>query len=155
SEPRFTMLETIREFALERLAEHGQEQMLRRRYAAYYLTLAEQGEQGLQGPDSRRWLDRLEAEHDNLREVLAWSQTTEGDHELGLRLAAALWWFWWARGHGSEGRRWLAQALTNQDSRDPNKAPLAVQAKALVAAGVLAAAMDIQAARGPLEAALA
>jgi predicted ATPase/transcriptional regulator with XRE-family HTH domain len=150
-EPRFTMLETIREYALERLAEHGEEELLRRRYASYYLTLAEQGEQGLQGPDSRRWLDRLETEHDNLRAVLAWSQTTAGDHELGLRLAAALWWFWWARGHGSEGRYWLAQALADLGSNDP----LAVRAKALVAAGVLAAAMDVTAARGPLEAALA
>jgi predicted ATPase/transcriptional regulator with XRE-family HTH domain len=155
AEPRFTMLETIREYALERLAEHGQAEVLRRRYAAYYLTLAEQGEQGLQGPDSRRWLDRLETEHDNLRAVLAWSQTTEGDSELGLRLAAALWWFWWARGHGSEGRHWLSQALTEQDSEHLNQAPLAVRAKALVAAGVLAAAMDIRAARRPLEAALA
>jgi predicted ATPase/transcriptional regulator with XRE-family HTH domain len=155
AEPRFTMLETIREYALERLREHGQEEILRRRYATYYLTLAEQGEHGLQGPDSRRWLERLETEHDNLRAALAWSQTTVGDHELGLRLAAALWWFWWARGHGSEGRRWLAQALNDQDSADPNKAPLAVRAKALVAAGVLAAALDIQAAHGLLEAALA
>jgi tetratricopeptide (TPR) repeat protein len=154
-EPRFTMLETIREYALERLAEDGQEKVVRQRYAAYYLALAEQGERGLQGPDSRRWLDRLETEHDNLRAVLAWSQTTAGDHELGLRLAAALWWFWWARGHGGEGRHWLAQALTHQDSRDTNEASLAVRAKALVAAGVLAAAMDIRAARGPLEAALA
>jgi predicted ATPase/transcriptional regulator with XRE-family HTH domain len=153
-ESRFTMLETIREYALERLAEHGQKEEVRRRYAAYYLTLAEQGERGLQGPDSRLWLDRLETEHDNLRAVLAWSQTTAGAHELGLRLAAALWWFWWARGHGSEGRHWLAQALTAQALGDPNKASLAVRAKALVAAGVLAAAMDIQAARAPLEAAL-
>jgi tetratricopeptide (TPR) repeat protein len=68
-----------------------------------------------------------------------------------LRLAAALWWFWWARGHGSEGRYWLAQALTDQGSKEL----LAVRAKALVAAGVLAAAMDVTAARGPLEAALA
>jgi tetratricopeptide (TPR) repeat protein len=152
-EQRFTMLETIREYALERLAEHGQEEGARRRYAAYYVTLAEQGERGLQGPDSRLWLERLEIEHDNLRAVLAWSQTTAGDHDLGLRLAAALWWFWWARGHGSEGRLWLAQAL--QDWGDPNKAVSAVRAKALVAAGVLAAAMDIRAARAPLEAALA
>jgi predicted ATPase/transcriptional regulator with XRE-family HTH domain len=161
-EPRFTMLETIREYALDRLAEHGEEEVLRRRYAAYYLTLAEQAEQRLQGPDSRHWLDRLETEHDNLRAVLAWSQTTAGDHELGLRLAAALWWFWWARGHGSEGRYWLAQALRDQEPGDPNgawrnqnKGSLAVRAKALVATGVLAAAMDIAAARGPLEAALA
>jgi predicted ATPase/transcriptional regulator with XRE-family HTH domain len=174
SEPRFIMLETIREYALERLAEHGEEQMLRRRYAMYYLTLAEQAEQGLQGSDSRRWLDRLEAEHDNLRAVLVWSQRVAGDQELGLRLAAALWWFWWARGHGSEGRYWLEQALSageelkieTEELRNdrsqfstPNRPESTrfsiFRAKALVAAGVLAAAMDVTAAREPLEVALA
>jgi tetratricopeptide (TPR) repeat protein len=76
-------------------------------------------------------------------------------NELGLRLAAALWWFWWARGHGSEGRRWLAQALAVDTLDAANNQSLAVRAKALVAAGVLAATMDIRAAREPLEAALA
>jgi predicted ATPase/transcriptional regulator with XRE-family HTH domain len=173
-EPRFTMLETIREYALERLMERGEEEILRWHYAAYYLALAEQAEQGLQGPDARRWLDRLETEHDNLRAVLAFclesrdlGPEASGQEspilkpqafsriEIGLRLAAALWWFWWARGHGSEGRRWLAQVLTDQDSGNPNKESLAVRAKALVAAGVLAAAMDVRAARRTLEAALA
>ncbi len=149
-EPRFTMLETIREYALERLAEHGEEEV-HRHYAIYYLNLAEQAEQGLQGSDSRYWLDRLETEHDNLRVVLAWSQTTVGNQELGLRLASALWWFWWARSHGSEGRYWLAQVLTNHALEESS----AVQAKALVAAGVLAAATDVTGARGLLEAGLA
>jgi tetratricopeptide (TPR) repeat protein len=178
-EPRFTMLETIREYALECLAERGEEEILRWRYAAYYLTLAEQAEQGLQGPDARRWLDRLEAEHDNLRAVLAWcleeqagkkqadQEAFEQLHslspglpiclsrfEISLRLAAALWWFWWARGHGSEGRRWLAQALAAHTLDTANNQSLAVRAKALVAAGVLSATMDIQAVRQPLEAAL-
>lgn len=151
AEPRFTMLETIREYALERLAEHGEEVMLRRRHAAYYLALAEQAEQGLQGSDARRWLDQLEIERDNLRVALAWSQSTTGDAMLGLRLAAALWWFWWARGYGNEGRRWLAQTLAQSEPSEPSTA----RAKALVAAGVLAAAMDVTAAREPLEAALA
>jgi predicted ATPase/transcriptional regulator with XRE-family HTH domain len=177
-EPRFTMLETIREYALERLAERGQDVALRQRYATYYLDLAEQAEQGLQGPHSHHWLDRLEAEHDNLRAVLAWSQTAAGDVELGLRVAAALWWFWWARGHGGEGRYWLAQVLAAEarsqesgvrtgeafQSRMPSatgnsdggsQRVLPWRAKALIAAGVLAAAMDITAARPPLQAALA
>jgi tetratricopeptide (TPR) repeat protein len=165
-EPRFTMLETIREYALERLAERGEEGILRR-YAAYYLALAEQAEQGFQGPDARRWLDRLDAEHDNLRAVLAFClEATElgaearGPEspsliEMALRLGAALWWFWWARGHAGEGRRWLAQALrTDMVDAAKNQSP-SVRAKALVAAGVLAATMDIRAAREPLEAALA
>lgn len=178
--PRFTMLETIREYALERLAERGKEEILRRRYAAYYLTFAEQAEQGLQGPDARRWLDRLEAEHDNLRAVLAWcleepagkKQADQGAfeqllsrspdlpisssrHEIGLRLSAALWWFWWARGHGGEGRRWLAQALAAHTLDTANNQSMAVRAKALVAVGVLAVTIDIRAAREPFEAALA
>lgn len=161
-EPRFAMLETIREYAMERLVERGEDQLLRQRYAAYYLALAEEGERGLQGPDSWRWLDRLETEHDNLRAVLAWSQTT-ADDESGLRLAAALWWFWWARGHGSEGRYWLAQLLADQESAHPTasfspqlpRESLVVRAKALVAAGVLAATLDITAARHPLETAIA
>jgi non-specific serine/threonine protein kinase len=174
NEPRFTMLETIREYALERLVERGGEDILRWRYATHYLALAEQAEQGLQGPDARRWLDRLEAEHDNLRAVLTFCleasdlEPEASEHrspncdpqaysriEIGLRLAAALWWFWWARGHGSEGRRWLTQALRNNALNDTNTASLAVRAKALVAAGVLSATMDIQAVRQPLEAALA
>jgi predicted ATPase/transcriptional regulator with XRE-family HTH domain len=172
-EPRFTMLETIREYALERLAEHGEAEILRR-YAAYYLALAEQAEQGLQGPDARRWLDRLEAEHDNLRAVLALcleardlgprasgpappslKSLASSLIEMGLRIAAALWWFWWARGHGSEGRHWLAQALADHTLDATNNQSLAVRAKALIAAGVLAATMDTRAAREPLEAALA
>jgi predicted ATPase/transcriptional regulator with XRE-family HTH domain len=182
AEPRFTMLETIREYALERLAERGEEPRVRQRYAAHYLALAEQAERELQGPDARRWLDRLEAEHDNLRAVLAWcleeqetSRARDQEKEafeqhrslspglpvslprleIGLRLAAALWWFWWARGHGREGRRWLAQALAADTVDAANDQSLAVRAKALVAAGVLAATMDIRAAREPLEAALA
>jgi tetratricopeptide (TPR) repeat protein len=161
------MLETIREYALERLAEHGEDELLRRRYAAYFLALAEQGEQGLQGPDSQRWLERLETEHDNLRAVLVLCVGAGGwAPEVGLRLAAALWWFWWARGHGSEGRRWLEQALADYRSqiaacRSEGSDQSAVDnlqsavAKALVATGVLAAATDVRAARGPLEAALA
>ena len=150
AEPRFTMLETIQEFALERLTEHDDEEVVRQRHAAYYMALAEQAEQAFQGADSQRWLDRLETEHDNLRAALTWSQSTAGDRVLGLRLAAALWWFWWARGYGSEGRRWLSQTLAQSQLTKPS----AARAKALVSAGVLAAAMDVKAAREPLETAL-
>ena len=71
--PRFTMLETIREYALERMVEQGEREMLRSRHAAYYLAFAEQAEPNLRGPQQAGWLDRLEAEHDNLRAALAWS----------------------------------------------------------------------------------
>jgi tetratricopeptide (TPR) repeat protein len=141
------MLETIREYALERLAEHGELETLRRRHANYYLQLAEHGELALQGPDQQRWLDRLEADHDNLRAALAWSQAV-GEAESGLRIAGALWWFWWAHSHASEGRRWLNAVLSQSGSRT------AFRAKALYATGILALLFDSGAAPPPLQEAL-
>jgi tetratricopeptide (TPR) repeat protein len=110
-EPRFTMLETIREYALEQLQVSGEEPALRRQHTAYYLRMAEAAEPELRGPQQRMWLDRLEAEHDNLRAALAWSQAPVDGQASGLRLVAALRWFWFYRGYLSEGRRWLATML--------------------------------------------
>jgi predicted ATPase/transposase/DNA-binding XRE family transcriptional regulator len=109
-ETRFTMLETIREYALERLEASGEDDTLRRQHAAYYLALAEEAESQIQGAEQAVWLDRLEAEHDNLRAALRWA-LSNGAAEIGLRLAAALGEFWWPRGHVSEGRGWLNQIL--------------------------------------------
>ena len=115
------MLETIHEYALERLGEHGEAEALRQRHAAYYLALAKeaaphlwQSEQGVQGV----WLARLELEHNNLRAALAWSRTAASAAETGLHLVAALWPFWLVHGHLREGRAWLAEllALTAQSS---------------------------------------
>jgi transposase/tetratricopeptide (TPR) repeat protein len=128
---RFTMLETIREYALERLEASGEQDMLRRQHAAYSLALAEGAEPQIQGAEQAAWLDRLETEHDNLRAALSWA-ITSGAAAIGLRLAAALGEFWWPRGHVSEGRRWLAAALA---SKGP--ATAAVRAKALYRAGEL------------------
>lgn len=113
-EPRYTMLETVREFTLARLAASGDEGEVRRAHATFLRTLAETAEQGLRSADQQRWRDRLEDELGNLRAALTW--TTDAardaqDHEIGLRLAGALWYFWLRRGLPSEGRRWLAQAL--------------------------------------------
>jgi predicted ATPase/DNA-binding SARP family transcriptional activator len=107
---RFALLETIREFALERLAERGEVAAAREAHATYCLTLAERAEGEWRGPAQVSWLDRLEEEFPNLREALSWL-IAAGDAEPALRLAAALEWFWYVRGHASEGRTWLDRAL--------------------------------------------
>ena len=130
-EPRFVMLETIREYARERLEASGQAKEIRRLHAEYFLALAEQGASELQGPEEATWLQRLDVEHDNMRAALSWTLQAE-ETELGLRLAGTLWRFWWMRGHYSEGRRWLEEALAK------NERASAVRAKALEAVGWLA-----------------
>ena len=144
--PRFVMLETIREFAFARLAELGRETETRRLHAHYFRDLAESAETEIQGPLSRRALQRLAAEHHNLRTALAWSADT-GDGETLLRLAGALWRFWYVRGHLTEGRTWLARALADHAQPEARRAP------ALRGASVIAAiAGDLEAARGFAEA---
>ena len=110
-EPRFVMLETIHEYAREKLQESGEAEEIRRLHAEYFLKLAEGAEPELKGPWQLEWLDRLEAEHDNMRAALEWS-LGGADLELGLRLGGTLSWFWYTRGHFNEGRRWLEEALT-------------------------------------------
>jgi tetratricopeptide (TPR) repeat protein len=109
-EARYRLLETIREYALERLAEAGEATALRERHAGYYLDLAEAAEPALDGPGQVAWLDRLEVEHANLGEALRWWEAW-GAAEEGLRLGAALRSFWHLRGHQSEGRDWLTAFL--------------------------------------------
>ena len=111
-EPRLFMLETIREYALERLLESGsgEEIAVREAHVSCYLALAEEAEPKLVTEEQMPWLDLLEREHNNLRAALHWSLDSE-DPETALRLVRALWRFWYVRGHLSEGRRWLEQAL--------------------------------------------
>ena len=124
---RFTMLETIREYALEQLELRGEAEALRKRHAAYYLVLAETIAPQLHGADQLTWLDRLETEHDNFRTALAWSAAAADGRligsaeaaELGLRLAAALAWFWFVRGSWSEERTWLAGMLARGAAAPP------------------------------------
>jgi predicted ATPase/DNA-binding SARP family transcriptional activator len=109
-EPRLGMLETIREYALERLSARGDGNDVRRRHAGFYLVLAEGAELGLLGPQQREWLERLDAELDNIRAALAWAVDT-GEAEVGLRIASALWRFWQLRDHLREGRERLEELL--------------------------------------------
>lgn len=141
-EPRLMMLETIREYALEALAESGEMENTRWAHAAYYLQLAEEAESGLPGPQQAVWLERLEREHDNLRAALQWSLEQAGKEgteqgngrDMSLRLAGALGSFWWVRGHLSEGRNFLEQALAASEGMGASPAG----AKALFTAANLA-----------------
>jgi len=137
-EPRFVMLETVREYALERLAASGEDDLMHRRHAAYFLALAQVAEPKLRGPDQGMWLARLEVEHDNLRAVLRWALDCL-EIETGLQLAGALFWFWYVRNHYNEGRAWLARLLALAASRG---AAARTRVKALHAAGALAYKQD-------------
>jgi predicted ATPase/class 3 adenylate cyclase len=121
-EPRVGMLETIREFALERLEQAGDLDEARRRHAEHYAGVAERADEQLRGsgPAHLAALDQLEAEHDNLRAALAWSLPTpaagpvpaDGERAAtGLRLVQALALFWYRHGYATEGRRWLQRAI--------------------------------------------
>jgi predicted ATPase/class 3 adenylate cyclase len=118
AERRVVLLETMREYALERLTERDETQTIARRHADYFLGLAEQAEPELLGPRQGTWYERLEADLDNFRAALAWSLAHE-QAEPAARLAATLLPLWWSRGHGSEGLRWLDAALERRGSLTP------------------------------------
>jgi predicted ATPase/DNA-binding CsgD family transcriptional regulator len=107
---RYGMLEPVRQYAKEKLEQSGESEEVKGRHAAYFLALASDAEARWQGPEESTWLDLIEDEHDNLRAALSWS-LEGGDPNSGLRLAAALSWFWEMRGHLAEGTRWLEKAL--------------------------------------------
>jgi predicted ATPase len=132
SEPRFGMLETIREYALERLAENREAETICQRHAGHYLALAEAAAAQLAGRQQPQWLARLDSEHDNLRAALRWA-LGRGEAETALRLAGALWRFWYLRGHVDEGRRWLEAALERRSGT-----AMPVLAEALNGASALA-----------------
>jgi predicted ATPase/class 3 adenylate cyclase len=147
-EPRFLMLETIREYASERLKSVEDAERTRRRQAEYVLAVAEEAEAHLMAEDQTVWLDRLEREHDNIRTALRWAIDT-GESEIGLRTAAAIWRFSQQRGHLSEARRWIEDLLELPGAAPP------VRFRALSAAGGLAYwQMDAPGARSHYEQAL-
>ncbi len=118
---RFQMLETIRAFALDCLRAAGEEEDLRRAHARYFLSLAEKAAPELTGADQRRWLNLLEADHDNLQAVLRWTEESREDG-LGIGLASSLWRFWIARGHISEGLPVFERLLSRPaPDADPEK----------------------------------
>jgi len=110
SEPRFQMLEVVREYAAEVLAERNETELGRLRHAEYFLALGEQAEPQLQAAQSAECLDRLEAEHDNIRLALDWAR--EADPAVGQRLSGAIWRFWWLHGHIREGSEQLGAFLS-------------------------------------------
>jgi len=130
-ESRFVMLETIREYAREKLAASNEEALTKRAHAAYCLVMAEEVTEQT-GADGAEWLERLTLEHDNFRAALEWLTET-GDAEWGLRLGAALFRFWEAREYLAEGSDSLGKLLKLKGAAAPTKA----RARALFAAGVL------------------
>jgi tetratricopeptide (TPR) repeat protein len=136
-EPRFTMLETIHEYARERLQESNEADDMQRRHAEYFTALAERAEPYTRGGhDQMHWFRKLEADHDNLRAMYRWSMDG-GNVELALRLVGALGYFWWRQGHYAEGQRWTARALEVVEGADP-----AVRAGVFSAAGRVAFYLD-------------
>lgn len=129
-EPRFTLLRTIREYALERLVASGHLDTMRQRHAAYYLALAEEAAAQLFGPMQIAWLNRLDQEHDELRAALNWV-LEHAETEIMLRLTAALSEFWLRRGYASEGREWTCRALALADARSLPLPLRRVQARVL------------------------
>jgi predicted ATPase/DNA-binding SARP family transcriptional activator/DNA-binding CsgD family transcriptional regulator len=108
---RYRMLEPVRQYAQERLEASEEAEAIQRRHAEFFLALAEEAEPEVEGSQQAAWLDRLEAEHDNLRTALSWSLERGEEAELGLRVGEALGQFWYLRGYFGEGRRWLEEAL--------------------------------------------
>ena len=129
---RYRLLETVRQYAHERLLDRGEAAAVQRRHATFYAQLAEQADPELWGLDQVAWIERLNTELGNIRAALEWSATGVGDPEVGLRLAAALWWFWPRGGHVREGREHLGRLL------GLNQAPTVLRAWGLHAAACAA-----------------
>lgn len=136
-EARYRLLETIRQYALERLAASGEGESLRQQHAAFFMRLAEEAEPELRGPNQRLWNERLDGEYDNLRAALNWS--LEHNAEMGVQLAGNLFWFWHALCYWSEGRAWYARLLAAGISPPgPLSLSSSARAQALCEAGWLA-----------------
>jgi non-specific serine/threonine protein kinase len=133
-EVRYHILETIRQYASQRLLEATEVEQQRSRHLDFFRRWAERIEPLVRGPQQLTWLDKLEAENDNLRAALEWSLAQAEPGEASLRLASALLLFWSRRGHMSEGRAWLSRALGSQTGPSAGSA----RAKALYVAGTLA-----------------
>ena len=129
-EPRFALLETIREYALERLGD-GDWVQAHDRHAAYFLALAEPGAAEFAGPGQLAWLDRLEAEHDDLLAAMSWL-VDQGPPEQALRLFSATWRFWWLRGHAAEFARMGEQIVASSERLPPQQRAIALSAAGFI-----------------------
>jgi predicted ATPase/class 3 adenylate cyclase/uncharacterized protein HemY len=138
-EPRFSMLETIRECGLEHLESSGEATRARRAHAGYFLQLVQTAESHLTGQGQQEWLARLEREHDNLRAALTWAQET-GEGVYGLTFSAAVWRFWYTHGYIREGRNWLEYFLAR--TAGDEQANREIRARALCGAATLASTQD-------------
>ena len=148
---RYRLLETVRQYARDRLREISDETRCQQRHLAHFLAVAEVAEPKLSGGALQEWLDQLETEHDNVRSALAWSSAAGGDAAGGLRLAGALIRYWSVRGHLHEGRGWLSALLAAAPDGQT-----AARAKALNGAAALALHQgDFPAVRAPAEDSLA
>ena len=136
---RYHLLETVRQYGRDKLLESDESVSTRDDHLNWFLGLAEEAEDEFHGPHQVEWLNRLETEHDNIRAALDWSLLTvensdgrDDNAEAGVRLVAALWWFWLVRGYWSEGREWLEKATSESMS-----VSAAARARALIGAGLL------------------
>ena len=132
-EARYRMLEVVREYGRDRLWDSGESVRVQDRHLDWYLKLAERADVELGGPGQEAWLDRLELERDNLRLALEWSHTKGDGAEAEMRLAGALRWFWFVRGHWSEGRARLERALTRRNEASENAVTRALLGAAMLA----------------------
>jgi predicted ATPase len=132
SVPRYRFLETVRQYAEDKLLESGEAEGVRMRHRDWYLSLAAQAMDGMEGADQKRWWDRLELEHDNFRAALSWSAVNQRGSEQLLLLAGMLSWFWQTRWYIREGIGWLEMALAQTEAT-----PSAARARALAWLGQL------------------
>jgi predicted ATPase/class 3 adenylate cyclase len=164
AEGRYQLLETIRQYARDKLLASGESEQVRDRHLAYCIHFAEEAEPHLRHTEQLAWLEHIEREHDNLRAALGWALES-GQQESALRLAGALAYFWESRGYVSEGYKWLDEALARSDREQSERAAMgepspltsaetAQRAKALVGSGMVRFAMlsDPAAARRSIEA---
>jgi non-specific serine/threonine protein kinase len=132
-ETRYTMFETVREFALEKLAEHAETEQLEREHALYYLEMVREAEAYLLGPSQAQWLNRIESDLDGIRAALEWA-VRKGEAEFGMEITNRLGRFWTVHDHWAEGRRWLDRLLEMPEASEPTR----WRAQGLWSAGVLA-----------------
>jgi len=156
---RYRMLQTVRQYAVEKLVDAGDHDRMRERHLEWCVALAEQAEADFRGARQAVRLDELDIELDNLRAALGWAAVRPGGAHAMLRIGAALWWFWRERGHSSEGRQWLERALSLEADADKQlrareldaKVDKQLRARALDAAGALAHSQGAYAAARGLE----